>query len=333
MAAGSMLEPPSPGSHARFSGEFGQRVLLTVDVEEEFDWSAAFSRDRHRLDHIAELTRFQSFCEEIGAHPVYMVDWPVVQDPRAVEIIGGALKRGRADLGMQLHSWVNPPFEEELSEANSFAGNLPAELEAAKFAALRTAVEDAFGTAPLIYRAGRYGLGQNTADILTSAGITLDSSVRALFDYSPENGPDFTHHPVAPYWANAERTLLELPLTSVYWGVLRELGRQIHRAQRHVPNFLGGLSRTGLLERIALTPEGVTTEEALRGIDIALDSGLPLLVLSFHSPSLAPGNTPYARTPDEVARIYDWLRAVFAYFDMRGVRSAGIADILGAVER
>ena len=97
--------------------------------------------------------------------------------------------------------------------------------------------------------------------------------------------------------------------------------------------LFGALTRAGLLERIALSPEGITAEEALRGVDIALDSGLPLLVISFHSPSLAPGNTPYAKSQEEVERIYHWLRGIYAYLGQRGVRSTSVSDILAMVER
>jgi hypothetical protein len=35
---------------------------------------------------------------------------------------------------------------------------------------------------------------------------------------------------------------------------------------------------------------------------------LPVLVFSFHSPSLAPGFTPYVRNEDDLLRFYDWWR-------------------------
>jgi hypothetical protein len=88
-----------------------------------------------------------------------------------------------------------------------------------------------------------------------------------------------------------------------------------------------------MLERIPLTPEGVTFEEAIRGIDIALDDGLPVLVLSFHSPSLEAGHTPYVRTEDDLDALYDWWRRVFAYLELRGVKPTTVAGIMAAVER
>ncbi|GAB4481778.1 MAG: polysaccharide deacetylase family protein [Erythrobacter tepidarius] len=330
MATESMLVPPPAGAEARLAPGFGPRVLLTVDTEEEFDWDAPFSREGGGLSHVAALPRFQSFCEAIGAHPVYLVDWPIVSDSRAVEIIGDAIQRGTAEVGVQLHPWVNPPFEEEVTHFNSFAGNLPPALEAAKFSALRDAIEAAFSSAPLIYRAGRYGLGPRTADMLKAAGIRIDTSVRPLFDYSSQGGPDYSYHPLAPYWVDAERRLLELPVTSVHAGLLRNFGKPLQRLGSRIPGALGALSRLALLERIALTPEGVSIEEAMRGIDIALDSGLPVLVLSFHSPTLAPGLTPYASDEAAVEALYAWFAAVYAELARRGVRSCTVAEILAA---
>ena len=328
-----ITQPPLPGSAARFAPRFGTRSLLTVDTEEEFNWADPFTRDGHGLMHVPRIARFQEFCEGLGVVPVYLVDWPVATSPLAIDIIGSAVKAGRAEVGVQLHPWVNPPFDEEVSVHNSYAGNLPPALERAKFLRLRRQVEQAFETTPLIYRAGRYGLGAETAAMLRDAGVPIDTSVRANFDYRDGQGPDYSHHTLAPYWVDEARELLELPLTTVYWGMLRRQGRWVHPLLRKLPRVAGACSRFGVLERIALTPEGVTAEEALRGIDMALDDGLPLLVLSFHSPSLSPGHTPYVRTEADLDRLYDWFRRVYMYLDMRGVAPTSVSEIISAAER
>ncbi len=328
----SALKAPPPDSYARFAPEFGQRVLLTVDTEEGFDWDAPFQRDGYSLDHVPRIRRFQEFCEQLGVVPLYLVDWPIANDQQAVEIIGEALRCGTAEVGVQLHPWVNPPFDEKLNAHNSYAGNLPGELETAKFMALRDRIEERFGKPPISYRAGRYGLGSNTSALLRQAGIAIDTSVRSLFDYSAQSGPDYSGHPLMPYWLDDDRSLLELPVTSVYWGLLRNQGQMLHRLQRHIPTLFTILPKLGLLERIALTPEGVTVEEALRGIDIALDEGLPLLVLSFHSPTLAPGNTSYAANEAEVEALYDWFERVYAYLDKRSVLPVTAAEVLASAK-
>jgi hypothetical protein len=325
--------PPPQNRKARFKPDFGTRFLVTVDTEEEFDWAKPLVREGHGLDHVSRLAKFQEFCEGLGFVPVYLIDWPIATSSLAADILKPAIAAGRAEIGVQLHPWVNPPFDEEVTPRNSFAGNLPAELEAAKFRNQRAMIEEKFDAVPLIYRAGRYGTGPNTAGILGEAGIAIDSSVRAKFDYSAGGGPDYRRHPLEPYWLGEERSLLELPLTTVFWGMLRRQGDAIYPALWRTPRLRGLLSYLGVLERIPLTPEGVTVEEAIRGIDIALDDGLPIIVFSFHSPSLRPGHTPYVRSEEDLDGLYDWWRRVLGYCETRGVRPTSVAEIMRWVER
>ncbi|NML92347.1 polysaccharide deacetylase family protein [Novosphingobium olei] len=332
MRQSGILDLPRPEDFVRFASDFGQRFLVTIDAEEEFDWSKPFERTGHGLAHVPRLAKFQQFCEGFGVTPLWLVDHPVAGDQRAAEALGPAVREGRADIGIQLHPWVSPPHVEELNVHNSFAGNLPPEVERAKIRALRNLVEQAFGAPPLVYRAGRYGVGPATAPILGECSIAIDSSVRSRFDYSSHGGPNFRDHPVIPWWIDRTRGLMELPLTTVFWGPLRGQGHWLYPALWRVPRLRGLLARTGLLERIPLTPEGINADEALRGIDIALDDGLPVLVFSFHSPSLRPGNTPYVRDEDDLDRLYDWWRKVFAYLQQRGVRPTGVQELMRAAQ-
>ncbi|MFV0644042.1 MAG: polysaccharide deacetylase family protein [Sphingomonadaceae bacterium] len=325
-----IIDRPAVEATADLGARFGQRFLLTVDTEEEFNWDAPFRASGFGLDHLSRLDRFQTFCEGQNISPVYLVDWPVATSPIAIEIIGSAVKAGKAEVGVQLHPWVNPPHEEEVTTFNSFAGNLPFALEREKFLKLRDMIETSFGVAPQIYRAGRYGLGPRTAEILHEANIPIDSSVRAKFDYSAQGGQNYMHHPVKPYWIDDAHSLLELPLTTVFWGMLRRQGQTLFPlidGKQILPSLM---SRLALLERISLTPEGVGADEAIRGIDIAVDDGLPLLVLSFHSPSIAPGHTPYVHNDDDLDALYDWWRAIYAYLHKRGVKPATVREIVQA---
>ena len=327
-----LIDPPPAAAFARFRDRI-PRYLLTVDCEEEFDWNRPLTRDTHGIAHVAWLGKFQQFCEHEEVVPTYLVDWPIAQSETAADILREPLAKGRAEIGIQLHPWVNPPHEEEVSEANSFVGNLPPELEAAKLRNLRDSIEENFDTLPLIYRAGRYGVGPNTAAILAEHGIAIDSSVRPKFDYSRAGGPDFSGYPTDPYWLDDARTLLELPLTTCFWGLLRKQGDTLFPKLEAMPTLRSLLARTGMLERVPLTPEGTSVDEAIRGIDIALDDGAPLLVFSFHSPSLQPGHTPYVRDEHDLDSLYDWWRAIFAYLRQRGVRRSSVSDIMQAIER
>lgn len=325
-------EPPAPGAKVTFKQGFGQRFIVTVDTEEEFDWSKPLQREQYSLNSIPMLGKFQQFCEGFGVAPVYLVDYPVATSPVAAEVLGPALAAGKAEVGIQLHPWVNPPHEEEVNQFNSFAGNLPEQLEREKLRRLRDAIEANLGAVPQIYRAGRYGVGQNTAKLLSEAAIAIDTSVRSNFDYSYAGGASFRDHPLEPYWIDRRGGLMELPLTSVFWGPLRQLGPWLYPRLWRAPWMRGALSRLGMLERIPLTPEGVTSEEAIRGIDIAIDCGLPVLVFSFHSPSLAPGYSPYVRSEDDLDGFHNWWRQAFSALDRQGVRPTTVKEIMAAVE-
>ncbi len=322
---------PAPSEMVRFRSGIGPRFLLTIDTEEEFDWAKPLTRSEHRIDHLPELRKFQHFCEGFGISPVYLVDYPVASSAVAAEILAEPVAGGRAEIGIQLHPWVNPPHDEEVNEYNSFAGNLPEDLEQAKLETLRDTIIANLGATPMIYRAGRYGAGPNTARILHGAGVAIDSSVRARFDYSATGGPNYRNLPIHPWWIGGPGKLLELPLTTVFWGLLRKFGPRLYPALWRFPRLRGALARIGLLERIPLTPEGVTIAEALRGIAIAFAEGVPVLVLSFHSPSLCPGFTPYVRSEADLDMLYDWWRTVFDYLARRGVKPTTVREIMESV--
>jgi hypothetical protein len=326
-----ICDQPAKPDLVQFREGTPQRFLVTVDTEEEFDWSAPLNRHGHRTDAIPALNDFLEFCEDFGIVPVFLVDYPIATSQIAADVLGPAIAAGKAEIGVQLHPWVSPPHDEIINPFNSFAGNLPAELERAKFRELRDTIERNFGTPPLIYRAGRYGTGPNTAAILSECGIAIDTSVRSSFDYSSEGGPNYNDHPVVPYWLDRPAGLMELPLTTAYWGLLRHGGRWLYPRLWRAPRLRGLLARMAMLDRIPLTPEGVSSEEAIRGIDLAIDDGLPLLVFSFHSPSLVPGNTPYVTTPEQLDQFYDWWRQVFTHLARRNIKPTCVRDILQSV--
>jgi hypothetical protein len=308
----------------------GPRFMITVDTEEEFDWAAPFTRDQHGTTHIPAIRRFQSLCEQHHVVPAYLVDYPIASDAAAIDLLGGFAHAGTAEIGVQLHPWVSPPFAEALSEHNSFACNLTAELEREKLSILHARIAERFGVKPDIYRAGRYGAGPNTPAILADLGISIDTSVRTRFNYASYGGPDYSEHPVNPYWISPGQ-LIEVPLTTVYAGQLKKIGTPVYQRMFSSEPSRSLLSRSGLLERIAITPEGIPLERAIAGIDSALDEGVAILNISFHSPTLAAGNTSYTRHDHDLETFYNWWHGVFAYLALRGVTAISVSQVKQAL--
>jgi hypothetical protein len=330
MGAAVDLNPCTPQT-IRFV-EFGfdaPRFIVTVDTEEEFDWSAPFTRGEHGTTHVAAIDRFQRLCDSHDVRPAYLVDYPIVEDTAAVELLGGYVSDARADVGVQLHPWVNPPFDEEPCVHNSYACNLPPVLERAKLTALHSLIVERFGVKPQMYRAGRYGAGHHSRQVLRDLGVAIDTSVRSLFDYTDQGGPNYSECPLDPYWIT-EGELIELPVTTVFSGALQAAGKVIFNRAFESVTSRGLLARTGMLERIALTPEGIPVEKAIRAVDIALARKIPILNFSFHSPSLAVGHTPYVRNVEELERFYDWWIQIFAHLELRGVKPTHVNEIARA---
>lgn len=315
-----------------FPPEFGTRLSVSIDTEEEFAWGAKLSREGHTTLSVPALAEGQAFFDAAGVVPIYYVDAPVAADHHAAAILGDAHASGKADIGAHLHPWVTPPFVEDVNRRNSYAGNLPEEVERAKLRHLTGLIEQRMAVRPIAYRAGRYGIGPNSFRLLADEGYRCDSSVRSLFDYRDDGGPDFRWADYHCSWTGPNDSLLEMPLTTVFTGHAGRFGRQVFAQIESLTTLRALLARSGMIERIPLTPEGCPADKACEGIDAALDYGIRLLSISFHSPSLQPGHTPYVRTDADLANFYRWFDIVLNHAARRGVAPASLDQILAAAD-
>lgn len=291
-------------------------LAVVIDTEEEFDWNAPFTRESVGVGHMRQIGRLQAVCERWGIRPTYVVDHPIVTQGPGVEALRPLLQDGRALVGAHLHPWVSPPFDEEVNNRNSFPGNLPPTLERAKLAGLCANIEAALGVRPVIYKAGRYGIGANSFAILEELGFTVDLSPSPPFDYSDGEGPDFSRRGLAPEWVGPRRTVLSVPGTGALIGRLPS--RLLYHAAtstRLTPLRLPGiLSRLGVVERIKLSPEGHSCAEMTRLVRWLHAKGQRLFVLSLHSPSVEPGHTPYVRDEGELEALLGALDEILRFF-------------------
>jgi hypothetical protein len=299
-------------------------LIVVVDTEEEFDWSAGFSRDNTSVGAMRFIHRIQRIFDDYKIVPVFAVDYPVVSQSDGYQPLAEIHAEGRCVIGAHLHPWVNPPFTEAVSPRNSFPGNLPRELEAEKLRILGETIAERFGRRPVVYKAGRYGVGLNTAEILAAEGYEVDLSVCPQMDYSAEGGPDFTASTAWPYRFGKERAL-ELPLTVGFAGLLGQGGAALHRvaARRTLASLRapGILARLGLVNKIWLSPEGYIAGELEALVRVLYRQGLRVFSFALHSPSVEPGHTPYVRSQRDLEDFLDRCRGFFDFFmgEMGGV--------------
>jgi hypothetical protein len=312
------------------TGTTPPELLVVVDTEEEFDWAVPLDRSSTATRSILAQERAQAIYERLGVTPTYVIDYPVATDPVAIEYLRSLQDCGRAEIGAHLHPWVTPPHRETVNYFNSYHCNLPRELEQAKIESLTDAIERGFGKRPTIFKAGRYGFGPRTADLLAALGYRVDCSVLARHDLRSDGGPDFRGIGGDPYWL--EQGLLEVPVTCGFVGRAAWLGSTFPSlfdnrlaARLRLPGLLG---KAGLVTRSRVTPEGVSAAEQCRLLEALVRGGGRTFTMAYHSPSLAPGNTPYVKNEAELDRFLETIEQVLVHFrDRLGGRFTSMTSL------
>lgn len=293
-------------------------LMVLIDTEENFDWSKPLARENTDVTAMRAQTRAHRIFDKYGIKPVYVADYPVVSQRDGAEPLRELLDDGKCMIGAHLHPWVNPPYDEVVCNINSYPGNLPGDLEREKLRRLTETIADQFGERPIVYKAGRYGVGFNTSAILDELGYEIDTSVLTRTDLSHEEGPDFSVCGGDPYWFGANRRMLEIPMTAGYVGALRAGGPGLRRFLTSPPGLAlhlpGIFCRLGLFERIVLTPEGITWEEHQRLTRSLYKAGQRVFSFTYHSPSLDVGYTPYVQSEQDLTAFLDKFERYFDFF-------------------
>jgi hypothetical protein len=274
---------------------------------------------------MAKIYRVQTIFNEYQIKPCYVIDYPIADQADAYEPLLAIFKQGHCEIGAHLHPWVNPPFQEVLTIRNMYPGNLNPSLEYNKLKELKEKIEKNFHFIPTIYKAGRYGIGKNTAKIIEQLGFTIDLSLCPAYDYSADGGPDFSHISSNPFWFGSQQQLLEIPLTGAFVGLASNYAHNIYHASQSPAHMTahGILSRLNIVNRLMLSPEGYTSKEHIQLTKYLYNKGIRTFTWSFHSPSIVPGMTPYTQNNKELMKFLDSFRYFFDFFfqELQGISS------------
>ena len=278
-------------------------LFVVVDTEEEFDWNAPYRRSNTAVTAMRHIGRAQSIFERFGVSPTYVIDYPVAAQPEGYEPLQEIAAAGRCLIGAHLHPWVNPPYDEDVNAHNSFMMNLPAWLQRSKLEALSQAIASRFPS-PRVFKAGRYGLGQETVTILDSLGFEVDNSVSPAMDFTREGGPSFIGMNSMPFFLTND--LLELPCTIDYVGWAGTFRETLHNLASNEAlqrvRAVGVLAKAGVVNKIMLSPEGNSFNEMRALTESLMARAHRTFTLTFHSPSVASGHTPYVRSESDLQK-------------------------------
>ena len=292
------------------------KLVVVIDTEEEFDWNAPADRKATGVSAMDYIYRVQDIFDRYGIKPCYVIDYPVVSQENGYRALKAIYDDGRCEIGAHLHPWVTPPFDEEMQPQNTFPGNLSYDLELQKLTELKTSIENVFGFSPTIYKAGRYGVGPNTTEILEKLGFEIDLSLCPPVDYSAVHGPDFSHCHAQPFWFGAGNKLLEVPVTGAFVGWGGALMNPLYNfAMRYKKFKLPGIfSRLLLVDRLMLSPEGFSSADHIKLTKFLYKQGVRTFTWSFHSPTVVPGHTSYVQSDEQLKQFLATFNTYFDYF-------------------
>ncbi len=319
------VAPPAPHAIVRMPPDARPVLIVVVDTEEEFDWTKPFDRRNVDVSYMREIERLQRVFDDFAIRPVYVIDHPIATHPDSYLPLCKIHAEGRAEIGAHMHPWLSPPFDEQVNAHHSYSGNLPHALERAKLAGLTRAIEDNIGARPVVYKAGRYGFGSNTASILEELGFEVDLSLCPAFDFSSDGGPDYSNFGPEPSWFGSRSQMLAIPTTGAFVGFASQRANGLYRlatksffSRLRAPAFL---ARSGAVERMLLSPEGFRPDDHRRLTYALLERGVRTFTFNMHSSSIQPGSTPYVRNERDRAQFLASCRQYFEFFlnELHGV--------------
>ena len=272
---------------------------FTVTIDTEIDNPRGRAEFPYSLENIKAIPRLQDLFKKYGVKPTYLITYPVATDGESINILKKAAEEG-AEIGAHLHPWTCPPFKsDDERRRQDYPHN--SDLEKEKLIHLTSAIEKSFGKKPVSYRAGRYGIDDDSINTLKGLGYMVDSSVTPTMNWSDDGGPDFSHIISAnPYNWNG---ILEVPIT-----ILIKKGPGFYR--KLPPAVKAVLGKLGLAKTVWMRPS-VSSLSDMKWLSNASNSRV--MNMMFHSNELIIGTSPYTKTQKKAEEFWKKMDGILDY--------------------
>jgi hypothetical protein len=290
---------------------------ITVDTEEEWDWSGSFPVTDLALTNIAALPRFQDMCSRFGASVTYFTDQAVFENEQARSILLGIAGRDDVEIGMHIHPWNTPPLNGPVTPRETFLHNLPPSTALAKLNSVYECFEKC-GLKPTSFRGGRYSSGGAIHEFLRDKGFLADASVVPFTTWADDGAPDYRRRGLKPERlpprSAAEPPLWEIPLTLAFTRRPYALWAKFYNVVSH--SWLGKLRLIGIAERLGIVRKAWLSFEDPMGRDMPSflrklrRLNLPCICFSVHSSSFVAGKALYTPTKADEDRLFNQVEEV-----------------------
>lgn len=310
--------------------------IITIDTEGDNIWSHPKTVTTRNALY---LPRFQYLCEKFGFKPTYLVNYEMAADPVFQQFGFSLLQRKVAEIGLHVHPWNSPPFENACSTqgAQVYLYELPDEILYAKLEFMTGLLTEVFGIRPLSHRAGRWGFDERVAQALCHLGYRVDCSVTPGVSWrkykgAPEGhgGSDYSDFPPIPYFLDQSNIkhsgsshLLEIPVT-----IRSNYPRRLLRFHHVIEDSLTGKIMRRLLgdPYSWLRPDGQNITSMLSIVDWVYEQQLPVLEFVLHSSELMPGGSPTFNNTEQIEMLYAHLDKLFSYIASLGLSGITLTE-------
>lgn len=323
------------------SGRAPILYAVTVDTEEEWDWSAGWPVRSHGTENLAEVPRFQRLCADRGAHVTWFFDWLAAMSEMGRELLGQLAARSDAEVGMHIHPWTTPPHRPGRGngERDSFLATYPADEIREKLDSVWEAFQEA-GVSPKTFRGGRYSSGGAIHRYLVERGFVADASVVPYTRWPDDGAPEYRDRDIFPRrlaYGNGSAYLWEIPVTLGFtrrnFAAWSRRYERLSQSPLRVLRPIGIMERMGIVQRVWLNFEDTPAASMLALLRTLRELRPPCITLTVHSSSLYPGGNPYSQTEAQVTSIWETAETVLDRLaDDPDFRAATVFEIAQSLE-
>lgn len=269
--------------------------VLSIDTEEEWDWSGPFPQKHASVQNIIQVPEFHNSMTSLGIRPTYFVDYAVLETDSSTENMRRVYAQNNCEIGAHLHPWCNPPYFEHVGEAESHVVNLPIDEVKQKLEILVNKVKSTLDVTPKSFRTGRWGIDGKVMNLLLENGFDVDSSV---YPFYQNEFFGCLGAPATPYWpdlsnplaVSTQRKIYEIPVTVGFNRQNFDLSNKIHslftQSSLSWTRFNGLAWHTKLLRKNYLCPELSSVTDMTKLCDMVISKNYPVLHMYMHSSSL-----------------------------------------------
>ncbi len=300
-------------------------LVLSIDAECDKDQNWNVKRPMSFTNIISGIPqRLTPLFGKYKIKPTYLISPEVLNDEDSVSLLK-SMKN--CELGTHLHcEFIDPDANFNSITTLRTQNTLTYEIEYKKISNLTDLFKKRFNYSPLSFRAGRFGISNNTLKILSKLGYRIDSSV-VPFRNQEYNSvkQSFFGAPLKPYYPSTDNynrkgnsNILEVPVSHFidgfeYWPpfILRQLPRYNNLFLRILKRFGKKVEKTWIrpnrLDSIELSD---ATKKMIKTY-FRKEENI-IINIMFHSNEIMEGCSPYCSDTNDVD---NYINSLDKYFD------------------